>query len=168
MSDDLVNLFNPGQQAQTDKPGNEYIRLSDYTNTIGRAEEVQVHFKTVRTICVKAKDIHVKGLESLMILRSYLTYNQKKRETQSHVINWSGALTNWKRRVLSGINDCIENGYIIQTGKTLSITDKGEALIRDFNRTFEEEKQRYFEKAEKTRLRIKNRKRKPKTDLGII
>lgn len=137
MHKDLVFLFEPEKQAQAEEPGHVDNRLNEWTNAYTKAEELQIHSKTIRTICVRAGDIHVNGLESLLIVKCYLKITGKPRQHEQIIIQWSGAYANWQRRVARGIREAEQTGYLKRIGKSLEITEKAQRLIEDYNRTFE-------------------------------
>lgn len=144
--------LNKDKQAQTEEPGAVYNRLSGYTGFIAtRGQEIQVHNKTVRSLGVKLGD--PEGLEALGVIDCYFALHKKERQTRDKIIDWSGALWAWKRRMNKGIDAAINRGYLEQVNKLILITEKGKKVLIDYDNTFEEVKTMYEDKAAELRSR---------------
>jgi len=83
----------------------------------------------------------------LVIVDTYLSLFNKERQTEDKIIDWSGANNQWKRKVGKGIYKAIEEGNLLQIGKSLEVTERGTKILQDYNSIFEEAKQIYISKA---------------------
>ena len=146
---------------QSQEPGGEYNRVSEYTVAIAKPiNEIQVHNKTVRNLAVKYGNLHENNLEALAIVDTFLLLHGRKQGNRDHIIDWSGALTAWKRRVNKGIESAIGAGYMEQHGKTLLINELGMMVLDDYNTTFEEVRRMYENKGHSIRMRPKKKNKK--------
>lgn len=139
----------------TEEPGAVYNRVSGYAGSIDtKIDEVQVHNKTARTIGVKYNDVGEQEIEAISILKVYLFVHKVERVHRVKVVNWSGVLIKWKRRVNKAIDQAIKNGYINLTGTgTIQMSEKGKRFIDEYQRTFEECRQHYQRQAAERRDR---------------
>ena len=140
------------QDAREIVPGHAYNRLNEYSQILAKPiNEIQVHNKAARMIINKYAGITPMALNSLAIVETYLLLHGKQRQHVDLIIDWSGAAAAWKRKIGRGITELILEGYLITTGKSISISEEGARILQDYDNIFEEAKQIYLERAEKAR-----------------
>lgn len=120
--------------------------------------EIQIHNKTVRTLCAKFEDLHAHIIEVIAIIELYLELHNKHHERAQEIINWSGSRTNWQRKQHAAIRDGIKAGYIEQYKQMLLISPKGQRVIDLYSGLFEECKNEYIRKAEARKTQPKHKR----------
>lgn len=120
-----------------------------------KINEIQIHAKTVRTLCAKFEGLHENIIELISIVELYLELHNKHHERPREIINWSGSRTNWQRRQYQALADGLNNGFIEQYKQMILLSPKGKRVIDLYSGLFEECKNEYIRKAEA-------RKTKPK------
>lgn len=133
----------------------DLFRLSLNKNKIN---EIQIHAKTVRTLCAKFEGLHANIIEVISIIELYLELHNKHHERAKEIVNWSGSRTNWQRKQHQAIRDGIQAGYIEEFKQMLLISPKGQRVIDLYSGVFEECKNEYIRKAEARKTKPKNKR----------
>lgn len=143
-------------QECTEMPGTAYNRVSEYTKPLAkRVNEIQIHNKAIRTIASKYPGMHANMMQSLAIVDTYLLLNNRRSQNIETILDWSGASIPWKRKVSAGITELILEGYLITTGKSVTISEEGSRILQDYENIFQDSIKIYLERAEK----VKNKKK---------
>lgn len=120
-----------------------------------RAGEVQVHNKAVRMLAGKYSGMHANLFNSLAIVSTYLGLHKRQRQSIEHILDWSGANIQWKRKVERGIKDLVNMGFLLIEGKSVWLSEEGRRVLDDYNKTWEDAKGIYINKAQKALLKRK-------------
>lgn len=102
-----------------------------------------IHAKATRHIA-GVFGLNLWGLEYLGALVVYIDKEGRHGAgvDELRFIDWTGARSNWKRRMKQGGAECLALGMVDRfpfgTGYCIDISQKGERVIEEYNRRFEE------------------------------
>jgi hypothetical protein len=169
MGDELLNLFQPGKQAQIEEPGTYGYSQNGsgdsfrHSNQIGnnvpnmeyipnyrlnRLNEIQIHNKTVRSFCAKFPGLHSDMIEVFSIIDLYLELHNKHHDRAQNIVNWSGSRRNWQRRQHQAILKGLRAGYIDKEGHNIWLSAKGQEIVNTYSEAFNTSWRDYQVKAE--------------------
>jgi len=120
--------------------------------------EIQIHNKTIRTLCAKFPGLHAHIIEVISIIELYLDLHNKHHERPQEIVNWSGSRTNWQRKQHQAIRDGIAAGYIEEYKQMVVLSPKAERVINLYDGLFEECKNEYISKAEARKTKPKHKR----------
>ncbi len=120
--------------------------------------DIQIHNKTVRTLCAKFPGLHAHIIEVISIIELYLDLHNKHHERAQEIVNWSGSRTNWQRKQHAAIRDGIKAGYIEEYKQMIVLSPTAERIINLYDGMFEETKEQYRAKAEARKTKPKHRR----------
>ena len=174
MSDELLNLFQPARQAQTEEPGTcdysligtvDPLRHERPKYRLNRLNEIQIHNKTVRSICAKFPGLHGPMIEVFSIIDLYLELHNKHHDRAQNIVNWSGSRKNWQRRQHRAILQAINAGYIDKKGHNIWLNLRGQEIVNSYPDAFETSWRDYQVKAEAKRTPVLIKRRNVKYQL---
>jgi len=163
-------------QEQADMPGSGYIRLDEYKESLSRqgvkkVHEIQIHNKTIRSLCAKFEGLHANIIEVISIIDLYLDLFNKHHDSAKNIVNWSGSRRNWQRKQHQAIRDGIKNGYIEQYKKVILLSPKGQRVIDLYYLMFEGTINQYLRAAEArlkpSAIKKRNVRRAPVIDKSL-
>lgn len=141
--------INPNRR-DAEVPGSVQECTEEYRTPLAtRYGEVQVHNKAVRMLAGKYSGMHANLFNSLAIVSTYLGLHKRERQSIEHILDWSGANIQWKRKVDRGINDLVNMGFLLIKGKSVWLSEEGRKILDDYNKTWEDAKSIYIDKAQK-------------------
>jgi len=126
---------------------------------LGRMTEIQIHSKTIRTLCAKFPGLHANIIEVISIIELYLELHNKHHDRAQDIINWSGSRRNWVRKQHKAITDGIRAGYIEQYKEMILLSPKAERVLNLYDGIFEESERNYKAKAEAVKTKPKGKRR---------
>lgn len=141
-------LLKQGTRADAELPGTVQECTMNYNRALAkRINEVQVHNKAKRMLAAEFGKALIYGFDGLVVLDTYLMLHDRKSANIDSVIDWSGSFDGWKRRINKSLQVGIRTETVIQTGKSLGITEKGRKMLDRYDPIFEEAKNIYITKA---------------------
>lgn len=146
------------EQGCDNMPGAFGISLNK-DKMVRRSNEVQIHKKTVRTLCTKDAQLTTEIIDIIAIVDGYLELFNRHHEHEDRLLNWSVASKYYQSQQRKALHKAIERGYIERYKKNILTSPKGDKVLRDYDRTFEEEKQMYIRKAEAKETPVIRRRR---------
>jgi len=150
MPDKQPKTQQESNRRDTEVPGNVQECTEKYGLPLAtRSGEVQVHNKAVRMLAGKYSGMHANLFNSLAIVSTYLGLHNRQRQSIEHILDWSGANIQWKRKVERGIKDLVNSGFLLIEGKSVWLSEEGRRVLDDYNKTWEEAKGIYIDKAQK-------------------
>ncbi len=120
--------------------------------------DIQIHNKTVRTLCAKFPGLHAHIIEVISIIELYLELHNKHHERAQEIVNWSGSRTNWQRKQHAAIRDGIKAGYIEEYKQMIVLSPTAERIINLYDGMYEETKEQYRAKAEARKTKPKHKR----------
>jgi hypothetical protein len=148
-------------QTGTDIPGRYYNPNNGIKTTLRpkRLSEIQIHNKTVRSICAKFPGLNANVIEVMGIIELYLELHNKHHERAQEIVNWSGSRTAWQRKQHHAIRQGIETGYLEQYKQMIVLSPKAERIISLYDAIYEESERNYINKAEARKTQPKQKRR---------
>ena len=148
-------------QVGNDMPGREYIPNNGIKTTLRpkRLSEIQIHNKTVRSLCAKFPGLNANVIEVISIIELYLELHNKHHERAQEIVNWSGSRTAWQRKQHHAIMQGIETGYLEQYKQMIVLSPKAERIISLYDGMYEESQRNYIAKAEARKTQPKQKRR---------
>jgi len=139
---------------QTEEPGALRMILNS-EKAVTRTNEIQTHKRTTRALCSADDQLTTEIIEVVAIVDTYLELYNRHHENESILIDWSVNSRYYQARTRKAISQAIGKGYLERYGKSITLSPRGEKVLRDYNRLFDEVEKLYRDQAEA-------RKQKPK------